>query len=288
MSFITQILDTYKKGRRYDEDIKTLLQQTAILTDDNRWLQSQQEELLTMYSKEKNDNELLKEQVSKLLKKGVVDVSSLKDYYEQKFGNLTWLYDYNSDGTLSDVKNSLVVPAEEQEHIEIITTLIINKYDLTSSTPPSEIVGKIKKYFSLRSSWTYKYDQEYYGRPDFWAPAHTSAQTRKGDCDDLAILMHCVTHSTLIRLGLEQHYFRLKLTASMVLGEGGHAYNLWLHNDGEWYVVESTYDLRGSLDRNWLKTPVKNNNTYYSFWGFARKDRSFVGSGLESLNPYEE
>ena len=99
--------------------------------------------------------------------------------------------------------------------------------------------------------------------------------------------MHAVIVELLEMFNMSEYAWRLKFTASHVLGEGGHAYNIWLHDDGEWYVIESTYDLRGSFRRTWLKTPIRNNNMYYNFWGFARPDRSWKGYSITSLETKE-
>jgi len=90
----------------------------------------------------------------------------------------------------------------------------------------------------------------------------------------------------LKELGILEHYWRIKIACGRLVGYGGHAFNIWLHDDGEWYVIESTYDLANSYKKTWLKTPIKNNNLYRDFWGFIRKDRSWL-SKYSSLQPYK-
>jgi len=224
---------------------------------------------------------VLKEEIKKLLSAGKIDVNELKSFYENKYTGGTWKYSFNGDGKERDIKYALRTTKAGEKDIMDIVREIIRRYKVDTAT---EAVEATMRYFKLRGQWTYKYDKDLYGLPEFWAMAEKSAKSRQGDCDDLAILMHNVIYFMLKQKGMMDQYWRLKYAVGMLLGEGGHAFNIFLADDGEWYTVESTFDLKGSYDRTWLKTPTKNNNMYKSFWGFARKDRSWKGDirSLES------
>ena len=223
-----------------------------------------------------------KNQLKELLNDNKVNVNDYKDWYEFRFGNSSWFYNYDGNGS-KDVKTAFRYKKENgKEIIRDLSNKIIDKYKLVNPTL-NNIIESVKKYFILRSNWTYVSDLQEYGVPEYWAEVDVSATSRRGDCDSLALLMHMLILDIFEVFNLQHNYWRLKLAASTVLGEGGHAYNLWLHDDGEWYVIESTYDLQNSFRRTWLKTPVRNNNLYVNFWGFARPDRSFKGYNVASL-----
>lgn len=225
--------------------------------------------------------ETAEQQLKDLIEERVLDVQELQQWYDNRFGDDKWYFPY--DGRLAkDVKHAL-----EVEDISVIDSLCenITKVMNFKDEEPAQIIEAVMRYFL--SKWTYISDIEYYNKSEYWAPADVSAVTLKGDCDDLAILMHIVIRNLFDRYGLEDYKWRLKITGGLVAGEGGHAFNIWLHDDGEWYAVESTYYLKESLARTWLKTPIKNNNLYRVFWGFARPDRSWKGYNLNSLESIE-
>lgn len=275
------------KAYHYDKDVAELKEELEKQTGIAVAAESMFNKLVEEYDEQKVKLDAAEAQIKKLLSDKTVDVLALRDWYEEKFGVTTWLYPIYGDGVLRDARRALLVPDEEQYIIDLLADEIIARYNIVGASP-TELVERVKQYFTVKNNWTYVTDAEQYGKADYWERADKSAVTRRGDCEDLSILMHCVIHSLLLKFELQEHYFRLKMTASRVLGEGGHAYNIWLHDDGEWYAVESTYDLQGSFKRTWLKTPIKNNNLYVDFWGFARKDRSFKGVGISSLEKHEE
>jgi hypothetical protein len=93
------------------------------------------------------------------------------------------------------------------------------------------------------------------------------------------------TATEMLRLlKMSEHEWRLTFIASVVAGEGGHAYLTWLYDDGEYYVVESTYYEESSKGKTWLRTPMRFNNMYQFPWGFATKTRSWVGSNEALLS----
>lgn len=246
-------------------------------------------EILDKYVDEKQRRDDMEEELRVLLEDKKLDILSLKDYYEAKFASSrTWAYNYDSKYS-KPVENSLLnadegIMKEAAKQLINDTNVSMSK-KLTKKSTPEEVISKVVYYFMRPSNWTYVSDIKEYGVREFWAPAHISWQTRRGDCDSLAILMHNLIFYIFEELGLSEHYWRLKLTAWSTMVEP-HAFNIWLGEDGEWYVIESTLDLIGSFTKTWLKTPIRFNNLYSSPWGFARRDRSWVGR-MNSLLPYE-
>jgi len=228
----------------------------------------------------------LKKEVRYLLDLGVIDVLAVKAWYENKYGSRSWFYNFDGNGS-RDSKESLKVSPTGAGALKVKANEILSTYNLEATTDPNAIVEAVMKW-ALDKNTGFKYvtDVNQFGKIEFWQKAEETLKTMKGDCDDLAILMHILVYYAFEKVGLAMHYWRLKLCAGGTLLEG-HAFNIWLGDTGEWYAVESTLDLLGSYTKTWLKTPIRNNNLYTSFWGFVRKDRSWAGAN-SSIIPYQE
>ena len=278
---ITTIKTFIHNALNYDKDISELNKE---ITKYKVELAELKDEMIIITEKK----DAAENQLKLLLEEHVVDINEIKEWYETRFGDAGWFYPYDS-GSRKDVKNvfklssSIGATVIRELSIKILEENGLQETE-ESYVSPVDIITCVKRYFSHKNEWTYVTDMQEHGVPEYWAPADVSAKTRRGDCDSLAILMHVLILDMFEMFNFNEYGWRLKLTAGIVLGEGGHAYNIWLHDDGEWYVIESTYDLKGSFARTWLKTPVRNNNMYVDFWGFARPDRSFKGFSLGSLN----
>lgn len=231
-----------------------------------------------------------KEAAEKALKKALktkepFKVKDMKEWYYDKYGQKNnWYYNAKSKG---GVEVSSVLKNNDDTVLIKAADEIIKKYRLTKNSKPETVVANVIRYFMLSKNWDYKTDIELYGRPEYWQSASHSWDIRKGDCDDLAILMHNLVYFMFKKLGMvNEHYWRLKYTAMGTITEA-HAFNIWMGEDGEWYVVESTLDLRNNFIKTWLKTPLKNNNLYSGKpWGFADRYNSWKGS-IVSMIPYE-
>lgn len=250
------------------------------------------------------DNNILKEEleetevklieankkIEELSNEGIVDVESLKNVYLSRLGNKTWVYNWDGKGDkpVEDAfryKNSSTGPSKLKD----MAVEIKKEYNFKRPNKV-KIIESIKDYFTDKSNWTYVYDEKnrnHLGIKDYWQEIDVSIDSRRGDCEDLAILMHMLIRTLFDMFNYTDSKWRLLLTAGRMVGYGGHAYNVWLHDDGYYYVIESTYDLEGSFKRTWLKTPVAYNNLYRDFWGFAnprysRRNASF-SKNLEAL-----
>lgn len=242
------------KINKYKQDITSLNNKLASITKDKNALASQVKTLLK--------------------KKQPISIESLKTYYENKYFDAPYYYNWGQGK--QDVKN--ILHSKNTQLLKDTANNIAGKYKCDTPTKCVEAVMK----WALKSKFKYVSDHG-----EQWRRADQVMADMRDDCDGLAVLMHELTRRVLTIKGFKGSYWRLKYTTGQLLGEAGHAFNIWLHDDGEWYAVESTYDLRGSLMKTWLKTPIRNNNLYVYYWGFARTDKSWVGSSGD-LIPYKE
>lgn len=228
----------------------------------------------------RTENEQLREQlgtaqlrIAQLLPAPPKNILDLLPDYVNKFGSKNWFYDYKGDGVLRNVKTALVA---SDEYFVPIAQELVEMYELQKGCDPTLVVEAVIKYF-LNSRWTYLKDIDQFKKREYWETAQNSWRTRTGDCEDLGILMHVLISYLLKELSLEEHYPRLVLTRCMTLLEN-HLLNLWLWDDGEYYAIESTIDPRGSWTKTWKKCPVRYNNLYKQFDGYARNNWSRTGN----------
>jgi hypothetical protein len=262
MNFIKQLINTYRKGEQYNN-----------LYDNYLRLSNEYDFLTDEYEETSKQLEKLREELSSLNQ--TLDINSLKDWYEGRREPSTWFYNGQRLGK-KDVKVYLT-PSDDKPFKKLADELI-TKYKLSKDNNPTEIISAMYKYWNLSGSWTYKYDKDLYGSVEWWEDPLTAFTKRKGDCESKAMVMYNTAYWMLKKLGKGDSVWRLTFVCSMVLGEGGHGYLTWLYNDGEYYVIESTYDNVRSKNKTWLKTPIRYNNLYHSFWGFATLERSWKGS----------
>jgi predicted transglutaminase-like cysteine proteinase len=95
------------------------------------------------------------------------------------------------------------------------------------------------------------------GRREQWQWADETLKTKKGDCEDGAILMANI----MLKSGIS--YWRIRLNAGDVKG-GGHAYVTYLREkDNKWYVLDWCYWPNESLNFGQLWAVAKN---YFGIW----------------------
>ena len=291
------IIDLWQSiiDNKSEKEKKILAKFTKDLEDKEKLIKEKDEEILLLHSNLK-DSELIitelearLEDIKKSLKKKTVDINDFKDYYENKKESSSWRYPFLGDGVYRDVKLALRDSTDGEKKLRGAARGLIEEFALNSDDKPELVIESVIKYFRKKNNWSYKKDEENSAqgkKRDFWQKAEVSWESRVGDCEDLSILMHNLIYYIFDILGLGKHYWRLEFSAWVLISnEGGHAQNTWLGEDGEWYVIESTYDLTGSFSRTWLKTPIRYNNLYKKPLGWARKDRSWRGSisSLENM-----
>lgn len=239
------------------------------------------EELSEEYEELENKYELSKQKLNELLKKKTINILELRNWYEGRRMQRPWLYNGNRLGRV-DVSKYLI-PKDIKPFTELASNLIL-KYNLTRYSTPTDVVSAMYKYWNLRSSWKYRTDQSLFGKVEYWEDPTDALKRRVGDCESKSMAMLNTTTEMLRLLDMSEHEWRLTFIASLVAGEGGHGYLTWLHDDGEYYVIESTYYNNSSMHKTWLKTPMRFNNLYQTPWGFATKTRSWSGSNSALLS----
>ena len=115
----------------------------------------------------------------------------------------------------------------------------------------------------VQDTITYVGDDKSVGVPEYWQfPAETFKQ-RAGDCED----MHIYMVSLMRCAGIPAH--RVKVAAGLVKAgkaaeTGGHAYTVYLRDDGEWVVMDACYypNRKHAKDRK----PHKEEENYLDIW----------------------
>ena len=258
----------YTIKNKLEEKNNILKTQISGLLDVNNELETKLDNITSKY-------ELTKHELEKLLKNEKLDILSLKTWYEGRRNQTPWYYNGRRLGT-QDVTVYL-----EVGNIEPFTELakdLISRYKLTNKNTPTEIITMMYRYWNLDSSWTYVTDQKQFGSAEWWESPDRALDTRRGDCESKSKAMYWTGIEMLRLLDKEEHDWRLTFVAATITGAGGHAFLTWLYNDGEYYIIESTYDERNSKYKTWLKTPMRFNNFYGAPWGIATKYRSWRGS----------
>lgn len=132
-------------------------------------------------------------------------------------------------------------------------------------------------------------------------PEQTLANKRKGnDCDDIGILEYFIIRKAFMLLDVWNDVrHRLKCVCGNVNSRnkvpyqnGAHFYLIWLHSDGNWYGVESTYYLYYSI-RDFDELPIKYNPIYGVIWWTFNEEHMWSQhnisiSKLEYKNLYEK
>lgn len=222
-----------------------------------------------------------KQEILLAVKKETLPIIELKNWYEKRRSQMTWRYNGGRLG-LTDVKNYL--ETTNKDAFTALSLELISEYKLRKETPINSVITSIYHYWNKRTSWRYRTDQTLHGRMEWWEEPSETLRTRVGDCETKAMCMYWTIDEALRLLGKAEHDWRLTFTASNVVGEGGHAYLTWLHDDGEYYVIESTYDEKNSKEKTWLRTPMRYNNLYGDPWGFANKHRSWKGTNTALMS----
>lgn len=210
------------------------------------------------------------------------DVMDAK-YWENKWASRRVYYNH---GTSSNPLDVLKV-SEQDEQILMPTVLdIIEKYNLSSNDVDAVPLAVMKWLDS--SNFKYQFDSKTYNKNEYWAKAVLTHETMIGDCDDAMVLEYCLVRLILQHLEIWQdHAHRFKCVAGNVntpIGRyvGGHAYLVWLHSDGKWYTVETTYNLKNAI-KSFGVVAQKYNSMYGTIW-FTFNERGSYAQHFVSIS----
>lgn len=204
-----------------------------------------------------------------------IPLEELKDYFLNKWKEGYVTFNYRGEG-YEDIKTCLYESAEGYKAFDEIAESIIKRYSLASKKldliPWYVMVWREEKF---AGNIYYANDLKTFGRRDYWQRGELTLKNYKNgfDCDDMMIVMHLVMRHILIRLNKADQLWRLKGCCSDTI-LGGHAYNIWLAEDIEWYVVETTMGVKETKD-NWQKKPLRYNGLYSKIWFTFNKDHTW-------------
>lgn len=155
-----------------------------------------------------------------------------KNYWDNKWKQSPVVYNGRalrgkSDRIAVDVKSFIIDNDEMLQQIISRYNLKKGNYDDTALAVQQWVVKFL----------TYKYDEESVNVPEFWQFPFETLQSEIGDCEDGAILITAL----LINAGIPA--WRTKVAAGYVQSsptapQGGHAYNLYLADDGEFRILD--------------------------------------------------
>jgi len=281
MSFIKRIWQTYRQGKKYPQ-VKTELEQAKqklnVEEDESKSLGQKVNELQKALKEARNSIKQLKDGGPES-----PDPQELKNFFmypdEQNYAQ----YDIRGEGRRPvelafRVDDESVIVEEAKE--------MVAKGGLRRKNDPTQVIDYCYRYVENNWGWNYETDKEQFGKIEYWMKPDKALESKTGDCEDKGLAMHLVFRKVLELAGFKEAQWRIRLAASRTLA-GGHAYNIWLAEDCEWYVVESTMDAEGSRARTWKKTPLRNNNFYYNFYFFATPHQTWRGD-LDVVEPYND
>ena len=158
--------------------------------------------------------------------------------------------------------------------LDIDVRVFINPNDKTIPTfdgKDDEIM--LKSLIWVIENITYTPDKTQNGLNEYWMFPYETLKTRKGDCEDGAILLYNIA----LKSGIP--YWKLRLSAGNVKG-GGHAYLTYLVEEtNRWVVVDWCY-WENKLPMNQRKD-YKDEKNYYEVW-FSWNQRYCFSKGLNT------
>lgn len=271
MNWFERLILTYNKGLEYNSLQTKNTELRAELSRAKSEIDFLDQEL---FNNQKNTTALLTriKTLEKDSPKKIIDFSEAIKKLKQALPKSNYKYSFKGDGKSIDIKFCLTY--QYKGNIKKYTELIIKEYDPKT---PTEIVEAVSKYFIYKLKPEYVRDQVLFKEKDYWEDAETFLTNRKGDCDGTAIAMHVLIKCLLDLKGLSEHYDRLYLCINDNWLEA-HANNLWLHDDGYLYTIESTIGAKDTFNKSWKKTPFANQPFYTKTRGIANLNGSRRGS----------
>lgn len=198
------------------------------------------------------------------------------DYWNNKWKKSTVWYS-------APKRKKVIEYVKEKSSLPIINlaNVLIGKYNLSSNDlddVPLKVMKWVESQFKARK---FKYLLD---KGEIWEDPEDVLDAKKGyDCDSYGILMYYVIRQIFQLLGKwDEVKHRLKCVAgnvnrkgSIPSSAGGHFYLLWLHSDGQWYTVETTYYRPVSI-LNFGKKPQKLNSMYGTIWFTFNESHSWA------------
>lgn len=135
---------------------------------------------------------------------------------------------------------------------------------------------------TTKKKWTYLAD-----KGEYWQTPEETIQKGKGDCEDFAILQYFILREMFMQVGKWDEVRHRLFMQDIHLFNGGtilnydqrHANLIWLHSDGKFRTIETTYFLSRAIN-NYSSLAQCDNDTYGPInYIFNEKD-CFVVRGI--------
>ena len=230
MNFIKELLNTYKKGTKYD----SLKAERDLLSLE---LEAERAEGLNQYDNLQEEIKNLEQAYQDLAEEKSFEAEAeFKKYWYNKYPKInnkmwngTWLKDYCKKGN---------------DQVPLLTG---NSNDSLAN----------KALVHVRNYMTYTSDEK-----EHWQLADESVDRKLGDCEDGAILMYNI----MIKAGIPPHRVRLNAgnVKSGTSGTGGHAWVTYLREkDNKWYIMDWCYwyDESRGFQKTWGEA-----EKYFDIW----------------------
>lgn len=200
-----------------------------------------------------------------------------KDYYDNKWKKAPIIYSGRALRT-EDKRVGVDVKTFISSNDAVLQE-IIKKYRLKKRNP-DDTAWAIQKW--VVRFLTYKYDSEANDVAEFWQFPFESIASRVGDCEDGSILIA----SLCINAGIPP--FRVKVAAGYVQSaptapQGGHAYTVYLGEDGGWRILDWCYfeDSKLKITKKPLAKNGGQKNAYKDVWFTFNNENSWNQKSLK-------
>jgi len=243
---IYALQQTIEAEKQHNQELNSLLSNTK-----QKYNELEAENLLL-----EADNSLLTKQIEELMIKQQSKDKELEDYWNNKIKPTT----------------SIKYSARDGKPMNIIDFFNKNNDKVPTMTGSSGdvLANNILKY--VQKNVKYTKDIITSGRSEQWQWANETMATKKGDCEDGAILMA----NMMLKSGIP--YWRIRLNGGDVKG-GGHAYVTYLREkDNKFYVLDWCYWPNESINFGQPWADAKN---YFGIWFSWNKKYGFIKDTLD-------
>ena len=212
-------------------------------------------------------------EIAKLKVKKEIKVND-KEYWDSKWAQADIVYAAPYRKTVTEY-----VKFREIQEITEIARTIIQDGGLVKNAPdevPLVVMEWLQKQFKAKKLKYIKEEKEYWDRPE-------EVLNKGSDCDGIGILEYYIIRKIFQELGIwKSMNHRLKCVAGNVnrkgnipSNAGGHFYLIWLHNNGEFFTVETTYYLKDAIE-NYGIVSHKLNMLYGTLWFTFSSEKSWA------------
>jgi len=217
--------------------------------------------LIDRNNKLMEENKELSKQISELVDQQEENLPSVdnSDYWDQKYPQAQIFY----AAPIRKLVTSYVEPRQVKS-ITLLADAFINTHTfIDADEVPLAVMRWLNENF-LRKNFKYKLD-----KGETWELPEVTITDGYGDCDSWGIVEYYLIREILTKLGWwesTQHRLKCQVIHVHELGQnypyaGVHFNLLWLHSDGQFYTVESTFNL-GKAIANFSTLPQKYNPQY--------------------------